>query len=527
MAMNGLALSAAGNALANVPQDIAGLQLAQAKASMGQSQAEEEANKVQGGLAMSKSLAGNMAGQEPASDALGSFDNQIKAYQQSVQQMAQAGRGDQAQMAQQKMMDLTAQKKQFVLAQAAQASKLGNYGELVGLAPHMGITGVKSAEYDPKQDAVVFKDKDGGTIGGMPKKVLDRLDWTNQEHAANAWHEFMANSQIEKAQITTAGGIAKANIMANAKWNTPGELWKIARDINALDPNDPYKVDMSNPDVLKLLQKKEYIAPSMAGMMAKMMTGGAQAIGMTQESLDAYAKKALDTGEVPKMGFGPMGTISSIIIGNRAVELAKEQGRVADYALGAMTFGADKPSYQKATVQRDAVVAYEDTLKANYQNMLKQFAKIPETGSPMLNHTLRNMLDGKFGSDEVAAAKVAIQTLVPEIAKIQSGNVQGGVLSDHAQEAVKDSGFDIDHTFGQLKHIMTEVVFPDADNRKEGFDRVRQEIQTRLKSGQGTVEKPGEKPPVTTQPNRDADIKALRDAGATQDEIDAALGKKK
>ena len=124
---NGLALSAAGSALANVPQDIAGLQLAQAKASLGQSQAAEEQNKVQGGLAMSKSLAGNMAGQPQSNDPLANYDNQISAYQKSAQDMAAAGRGDQANAAMQQAQTLRGQKMDHALSLMGQASRMNDY----------------------------------------------------------------------------------------------------------------------------------------------------------------------------------------------------------------------------------------------------------------------------------------------------------------------------------------------------------------------------------------------------------------
>ena len=499
LGLNPLSTAAMGANVAQVPADVAGLQLKQAQAQEAQGLAQEETQKAQGGLALSQGYAAQTANQQPTTDPFQQFDNQIQAHSQNAQALAQKGFGAQAQAEQQAAMQAQTQKRDLVFSRAAAASRLGDMGSVAKMANMLGIP-ADTAEYDKDNNFVKFLDKNGNAIGGLPKDTLDQLDWTNQQRAEDAWKRFATQMTFKGREVTANAGIDKAKIMAGAKFNTPGDVYKFARDIGALDPNDPTKVDMSNSDVLSLIKKKQYISPSMVSFMQHAMTNGPQAIGMSPEFVDAAAKKALDTGTIDNYGFGPMGTLAKIVIGNRSVELAKENGRIADYALGAMTFGADKPSYQRATVQRDAVVAYENTMKANYENMMKQFSKIPETGSPIFNHPIRKMLDGVYGSQEVAAAKVAMQTLIPEIAKIQSGNVQGAVLSDHAQKMVHDSGFNIDKTLGQMRTIMNEVIFPDAKNREVGFDNVRREILQRMGTSQGTVPSQGGQPAAGTPP---------------------------
>ena len=214
--MNGLALSAAGNALANVPQDIAGLQLAQAKASMGQSQAAEEANKVQGGLAMSKSLAGNMAGQEPATDALSGYDNQIAAAQKTSQDMAAAGRGDQASAAAQQVQTLRGQKMDHALSLMGQASREGDLEKVLDIGHRSGTLSpnISKIEYDPTTNAVVGKDKDGKVIQGINKDALDHMGFTPKELADMETKKF-ASTLMAGSRITASENAAGARVTAS------------------------------------------------------------------------------------------------------------------------------------------------------------------------------------------------------------------------------------------------------------------------------------------------------------------------
>jgi hypothetical protein len=211
--MNGLNLSAMGSSLANLPENMAGLQLAQAKASLGQSQAAEEANKVQGGLALNRGLAEQMAGREPTTDPFEQLDQQAQAHSQNAQQLAQQGFGDRAQSEQQAAQQAQAQKRQLALSRAAMASRSGNYDALKDIAPHMGIQGVEQVQYDPKTDAVKLMDKDGNVVGGMPKETLDTLDLTPEQRANMEWHKFSASMMAgSREKVATINAGAKENV---------------------------------------------------------------------------------------------------------------------------------------------------------------------------------------------------------------------------------------------------------------------------------------------------------------------------
>jgi hypothetical protein len=227
---NGLALSAAGSALANVPQDIAGLQLAQAKASIGQSQAAEEQNKVQGGLDMSKSLAGNMAGQPQSNDSLANYDNQISAYQKSAQDMAAAGRGDQANAAMQQAQTLRGQKMDHALSLMGQASRVNDYDKALEVGHRAGILSpdIAKVEYDPTRNAVVGKDKDGNIIQGMNKDALDHMGFTPKELADMETKKFSA-SLMAGSRVTASENSANARVTASENTANKPQLEEVAK----------------------------------------------------------------------------------------------------------------------------------------------------------------------------------------------------------------------------------------------------------------------------------------------------------
>jgi len=227
---NGLALSAAGSALANVPQDIAGLQLAQAKASIGQSQAAEEQNKVQGGLDMSKSLAGNMAGQPQSNELLANYDNQISAYQKSAQDMAAAGRGDQANAALQQVQTLRGQKMDHALSLMGQASRMNDYDKALEVGHSAGILSpdIAKVEYDPTRNAVVGKDKDGNIIQGMDKDALDHMGFTPKELADMETKKFSA-SLMAGSRVTASENSANARVTASENAANKPQLEEVAK----------------------------------------------------------------------------------------------------------------------------------------------------------------------------------------------------------------------------------------------------------------------------------------------------------
>ena len=93
---------------------------------------------------------------------------------------------------------------------------------------------------------------------------------------------------------------------------------------------------------------------------------------------------------------------------------------------------ADQKSLGELQSMRDKLVTFERTALANADVFMATAQKIKDSGSPWMNKPIRELASGAFGSEAQAAANTALQTIVPEFAKINSGSLNG-VLSDNAR----------------------------------------------------------------------------------------------
>jgi len=185
---------------------------------------------------------------------------------------------------------------------------------------------------------------------------------------------------------------------------------------------------------------------------------------------------------------------------NAAAAADKAEGKTTDLAGAKADYASNQSSLKDAQKRHDQLVTFEKTALANSDVFLEKAKNIIDSGSPALNAPLRKVASGAFGSEAQAAANTALQTIVPEFAKINSGSFSG-VLSDHArQEASKllpESA-----TLGQYIAAIN-VLKQDAANRHHFMDQTISDIKGRI-SGKPNGSSPSMAIPVSDKASYDA-----------------------
>lgn len=236
--------------------------------------------------------------------------------------------------------------------------------------------------------------------------------------------------------------------------------------------------------------------------------GGINHSGLTQEALDAQARKFNESGgDMAAIGMGNAAISVRTAIMNRAAEMTSAAGGPVDLAANKGAYKANVSSLGKLTTQHDAVMQFENTGRANLdlfeQQARELVAKHGDIGVTLLNTPLR-AVDRMLGNDEVPAYEAARQVAVNEIAKVTSNPGLTGVLSDSARKEI--TAFNPENaTLSQTLHV-ADVLRQDMENRRIWSEAQIGEIGKRLGRGAAslTAESLGGETPknVTSAPAR-------------------------
>jgi hypothetical protein len=461
-----MATSALGNAVASAPGLALQQQQEQAKTSVMNNQATTSNMQVGGEQAYNKLMAQQMQNYQPGDDQLANIDNQTKAMQQTIPQLAGLGFGEKAQALQGDIQKLQQQKIQMALSKAAIASRSGNYDALVGLAPHMGIQGAAKAEYDPDAKAVNILDKDGNVIGGMSKETLDSLDLTPEQRANMEWHKFnaqmMAGSR-EKVAETNAG--AKLGVEELRDKQAKDAIGKVGQDVR-----NGWTTPENAADRIKFLDS---FRPTNTGGGA-----GGQVEKLSPDALKILAQEFHMYGD---SAFAHLGNrlAASAIPAARNMEADMYGTAARNYVAGGAGLKADTTSLAKLTQQRDAVSAFEKTALANGQKALDIATRVVDVGSPLFNKPIRDWEKGTLGDRDIATLHAAMDVFAKEVARVTSNPNLTGQLTDNQIKEIKAINSD-NATLGQMKDVYNLYKF-DMAQRHSNLDHTIDEVKGRIK----------------------------------------------
>lgn len=196
---------------------------------------------------------------------------------------------------------------------------------------------------------------------------------------------------------------------------------------------------------------------------------------LSDAALDQAAETFYGTGKMPpNMGRGNVGIARMTQIMNRTAELHPDFNATGAQA----TFEANKKSLDKLQAQTDAVAAFETTAGKNAEILEGVLKKLPDTGTSILNAPLRS-LEGKLGSEDIAAFNTIRQSVQNEYSRIISNPTLSGTMSDSARkegEAILHG----DMTVGQLRTAL-KILKAETANRHTSYQGQLDQIMGRIR----------------------------------------------
>ena len=193
----------------------------------------------------------------------------------------------------------------------------------------------------------------------------------------------------------------------------------------------------------------------------------AQNAMLTPKAIDFWARYAAASGgNLPALGMSKQGANLRVGILNRTAEVADGTDLASNRAL----YGAESKSLATQVAGLHAINAYEGTARANYQVLKDKLAATPDSGSKLLNQPYRAVLSQLFGSSELSAFEMALQTASTEFSRIltSGATINNAPLTDSARHDVASV---LGHTATTRQLLSAfEVLLQDADNRKASYE---------------------------------------------------------
>jgi hypothetical protein len=199
---------------------------------------------------------------------------------------------------------------------------------------------------------------------------------------------------------------------------------------------------------------------------------------MTDQALDQAAMKYLQTGEMPRMGFGAAGTVAVQKVMNRASELSQQYPNLYNLATNQASYKANQASLTNVTKALDTLEAFENTGLKNLQMFTGLASKIPDTGVPWINTPVRLLNEKAVGSANMAAVNAARAVALREIARVTNDPKLSGVLSDSARKEVEGLSPQ-NATFAQIKQVAS-ILEQDMANVHSSLEQQKQFIAGRM-----------------------------------------------
>lgn len=208
------------------------------------------------------------------------------------------------------------------------------------------------------------------------------------------------------------------------------------------------------------------------------MGPGGQEEGISPAAIENAAARYNVDGTLPPMGMGASGAAGRRAILNRAAELATGSG--TDQRVNQLDAKSASSALTQLTKSQAMNAAFENTANQNAQLALGLSQKMDRTGIPILNAGIQAWKSGT-GSPEATQFAAANQTFVAEYAKIMSGGMGNGPVSDAARgkaEKLLTTSMTADQYAGNVKLLQTEMA-----NRMKGFDDQSTALKARIRGG--------------------------------------------
>lgn len=491
MAMNGLALSAAGNALANIPQDIQGLQMGQEKVQLGQQQValgQRQAAEMQGLQRAAQEARDPNTGQLDQNKFVGLVGQYAPSHLPGIMQSSGMMAYRQAQAGNQKSLEslhdaqedkTNAQTGGINLDQAAKMDQLTS-----GTAQAM--LQLKKPDGTPDLDArtAYLKQREGALQQyGIDTSQIKGMELNDENLGAYAkmglkGHDYAQLYDTARSEIGKVGQDEKNNFISH-EWadRERKKLVNIKEGITANDRGGP---------TLTPIAKSALI-----------------------ENYHLYGMEAFK---------GMRGLLTKDQIGdviNGEADEYKLASRDWQQNLGNLKASMSSQAVTQKT--RDAIVSFEKVAQQNGEAAMNILKKVADVGSPMFNMPIRTVME-RMGDADVHALDAQLDVYSKEVARITTNPALNGVLTESERKDLR-SMTEKDIPVGQFQKLL-QVYGADMERRSNSMNAMLSEQKQRIPSIQPKSEGGG-------GVNRDAEIAELKKLGATQAEIDAALAKKK
>ena len=232
---------------------------------------------------------------------------------------------------------------------------------------------------------------------------------------------------------------------------------------------------------------------------------GGAAGTLSPEAIAALSKQYGETGELPGLGMGAAATQArSKVLNDWADKLNKTGDTIGDQQSRRGALKASRSELTKLQGQRGVVMAFAGTAEKNLNLAEKLSDKVDRTGVPAINRWLLAGKKSLAGDPDVAAFDAALRTGINEYAKVTSSATGGAVTSDTARKEIEVMLNDA-HTKEQIKSVMSKVLRPEIQNRRQSYDDQIKFIRDSIKnSDKGPSGKPMGTPTGidTSQPHR-------------------------
>lgn len=128
--------------------------------------------------------------------------------------------------------------------------------------------------------------------------------------------------------------------------------------------------------------------------------------------------------------------------------------------------------------QTALITAYEKTADQNLDRAISALSKIADTGSPIFNRPVRAVEDELLGKPQYAAFHAARQAASTEIAKVLSGSMGNGAVSDTQQAEARKTLSDnatLEQMMAAAKTLKAEMASRLANNR-DTIESIKKQI---------------------------------------------------
>lgn len=361
----------------------------------------------------------------------------------------------------------------------------------VGLVANAASHGLLS-EDDAKQFLMQTAQASPDQLAGIFQKYLDAAPNVKEKALKDALTSAETNknnAEADKARNPAAKSLQSKSVLVDGK---PGEVSYNPADgsyqlggqaiesgrVKPIPPASTIIQDQRNAALNNLPTWATDASRPAAGPEGNKIDPN---VHMTPNGLFQAAQAYIATGQMPLTARGSDPTS----LATRAAVTSKVGAIAADAGVDEPTLRALYKSNAGSLAQQqkaaDAAAAFLATADKNSALLEQTLAKIPDTGSPLLNAPLRSLDQRALGSVDMAQFKTYLQSVQNEYAKILTQPTLSGQLTDSARkeaEQLVSSDATVKQIVGSLQALRAE-----GGNRLQSIGDQIKAIQGRMQGG--------------------------------------------